>query len=161
MSRGKRAQLAGKKIVSQSIGSANPNRARDCLRRSAKVSADLKEFRFSPLRCGNEGLACACQDASRRAPLDQPGFQFLLEGGQLPRHGCMVHAQTPGGTENLTRAGDLQEYADTIPIHRLQFPHNKSATAFVDVQTSTFHIGLVETRRVIVVTQCSALRTSS
>jgi hypothetical protein len=73
----------------------------------------------------------------------------------------MVQAQAPGSAENLTRAGDLQEYADTIPIHRLQFPRNKSAIALVDVQTSTFHIGLAETRRVIVVTQCSALRTSS
>jgi hypothetical protein len=45
------------------------------------------------------------------------------------------------------RAGDLQEYADTIPIHRLQFPHNKSAVVLVDVQTLTLHIGLVETRR--------------
>src|SRR6267378_6062765 len=119
MSRGKRAQLAGKKIVSQSIGSANPNRARDCLRRSAKVSADLKEFRFSPLRCGNEGLACACQDTARRAPFDQLGFQFPLERSKLPRHGRMVHAQTPSRTENLTGAGNLQEYTDAIPIHRL------------------------------------------
>jgi hypothetical protein len=111
------------------------------------VSADLKEFRFSPLRCGNEGLACACQGAARRTPFDQLGFQFLLEGGELPRHGRMVHAQTPSGTENLTRAGDLQEYADTIPIHRLQFPHNKSAIVLVDVQTLTFHTGLAETRR--------------
>jgi hypothetical protein len=44
-------------------------------------------------------------------------------------------------------AGDLQEYADTIPIHRLQFPHNKSAILLVDVQASTFHIALVQTRR--------------
>jgi hypothetical protein len=97
----------------------------------------LKEFRFSLLRCGNKGLACACQDAARRTPFDQLGFQFLLEGGELPRHGRMVHAQAPSGTENLTRAGDLQEYADTIPIHRLQFPHNECATALVDVQTLT------------------------
>jgi hypothetical protein len=81
------------------------------------VSSDLKEFRFSPLRCGNEGLACACQDAARRTPFDQLCFQFLLEGGELPGHGRMVHAQTPSGTENLTRASDLQEYTDTIPIH--------------------------------------------
>src|SRR5450631_1256765 len=103
------------------------------------MSTDLKEFRFSPLRCGNEGLACACQDAARRTPFDQLGFQFLLESGELPRHGRMVHTQTPSGTENLTRAGDLQEYADTIPIHRLRFPHNKSAIVLVDVQTLTFH----------------------
>jgi hypothetical protein len=109
------------------------------------VGADLKEFRFSPLRCGNEGLACACQDASRRTPFDQLGFQFPLEGGELPRHGRMVHAQTPSGTENLTRACDLQEYADTIPIHRLQLPHNKHAIVLADVQTLAFHIGLVET----------------
>src|SRR5229473_664221 len=147
MSRGKRAKLAGEKVVPQSIGSTDANSARDCLRRSAEVSADLKEFGFSPLRCGNERLACACQDAARRTPFDQLGFQFLLEGGELPRHGRMVHAQTPSGTENLTRAGDLQEYADTIPIHRLQFPHNKSAIVRVDVQTLTFHIGFVETRR--------------
>jgi len=25
----------------------------------------------------------------------------------LPRHGRMVHAQTPSGTENLTHAGDF------------------------------------------------------
>jgi hypothetical protein len=111
------------------------------------VSADLKEFRFSPLRCDNEGLACACQDAARRTPFDQLSFQFLLEGGELPRHGRMVHAQTPGGTENLTRAGDLQEDADPIPIHRLQLPHNKSAIILVDVQTSTFHGRLAETRK--------------
>jgi hypothetical protein len=74
---------------------------------------------------------------------DQPGFQFLLEGSELPRHGRMVHAQTPSGAENLTRAGDRQEYADTIPIHRLQ-PHNKSAIVLVDVQTSTLLVGLVE-----------------
>src|SRR4029077_14758900 len=49
MSRGKRAKLAGKKVIPQSIRSADANSARDCLRRSAKVSADLKEFRFSPL----------------------------------------------------------------------------------------------------------------
>jgi hypothetical protein len=48
MSRGKPAKLAGKKVVPQSIGSADANCARDCLRRSAKMSADLKEFRFSP-----------------------------------------------------------------------------------------------------------------
>ena len=101
------------------------------------MSADLKEFRFSPLRCGNEGLACACQDAARRTPFDQLGFLFLLEGGELPRHGRMVHAQTPSGAENLTRAGDLQEYADTIPIHRLQFPHSKAAIALADVRILT------------------------
>src|SRR4030081_1760200 len=111
------------------------------------VSTDLKEFRFSPLRCGDEGFACACQDAARRTPFDQLCFQFLLEGGELPRHGRMVHAQTPGSTENLTRASDLQEYADTIPIHRLQFPHNRSTIVLVDVQTSTFHIRHMETRR--------------
>src|SRR5258708_35065738 len=61
----------------------------------------------------------------------------------------MVHAQTPSGTENLTRASDLQEYADTIPIHRLQFPHNKSTIVLVYVQTSTFHIRLIETRRLV------------
>jgi hypothetical protein len=44
-------------------------------------------------------------------------------------------------------ADDLQEYADTIPIHRLQFPHNNSAIVLVDVQTLALHIGLVETRR--------------
>jgi hypothetical protein len=44
-------------------------------------------------------------------------------------------------------AADLKEYEDTIPIHRLQFPHNNSAILPVDVQTLTFHIGLVETRR--------------
>src|SRR5258708_38349145 len=44
-------------------------------------------------------------------------------------------------------AGDRQEYADAIPIHRLQFPHNKSAIVLVDVQTSTFHITPVQTRR--------------
>jgi len=158
--RGKRAKLASKKVVPQSIGSADANSARDCLRRSAKVSANLKKFRFSPLCRGNDGLARACQDAPGRTSFDQLGFQFVLEGGELPRHGRMVHAQTPSGTENLTRAGDLQEYADTIPIHRLQFPRNKSAIVLVDVQTSTFHIGLVETRRLIVVTQSSALRTS-
>jgi hypothetical protein len=49
----------------------------------------------------------------------------------------MIHAQPPSSTENLTRAGDLQEYADAIPVHRLQFPHNKSAIALVDVQTLT------------------------
>ena len=43
-------------------------------------------------------------------------------------------------------AADLKEYADTIPIHRLQFLHNKSTIVLVDVQTSTFHIGLLETR---------------
>ena len=83
------------------------------------MSADLKEFRFSPPRWGNEGLARACQDAARRAPFDQLGFQFPLEGSELPCHGRMVHAQTPIGPENLPCAGDLQEYADTIPIHRL------------------------------------------
>src|SRR5712692_7082622 len=143
MSRGKRAKLAGEKVVPQSIGSTDANSARDCLRRSAKVSADLKEFRFSSLRCGDEGLACACQDAARRSPFDQPGFQFLLEGGELPRHGRMVHAQTPSGTENLTRAGNFQEYTDTIPIHRLQFSHNKPVIVLADVQISTFHIGLM------------------
>ncbi len=50
-------------------------------------------------------------------------------------------------------AGDLQEYADTIAIHRLQFPHNKSAIILVDAQTLTFHIGLVENKEVVVVTQ--------
>jgi hypothetical protein len=108
------------------------------------VSADLKEFRFSPLRCGNEGLACACQDAARRAPFDQLGFQFPLERSELPRHGRMVHAQTPSRTENLTGAGDLQEYADAIPIHRLQFPHNEPKIAPTDVQTLTFLIELGE-----------------
>jgi hypothetical protein len=111
------------------------------------VSAELKEFRFSPLRCGDESLARACQDAARRTPLDQLGFQFLLESVELPRDRRMVDAQTPGGTENLTRARDLKEYADPIPIHRLQFPHNKSAIVLVDVQTLAFHIGPVETRR--------------
>jgi len=138
MPRGKPAKLAGKKVIPQSIGSADANSARDRLRRSAKVSADLKEFRLSPLRCGNESLARACQDAAGRTSFDQLSFQFVLEGGELPRHGRMVHAQTPRGTENLTRAGDLQEYADTIPIHRLQFPHNKSTIVLTDVQTLTF-----------------------
>src|SRR5882762_11377696 len=113
MPRGKPAKLAGKKVIPQSIGSADANSARDRLRRAAKVSADLKEFRLSPLRCGNESLARACQDAAGRTSFDQLSFQFVLEGGELPRHGRMVHAQTPRGTENLTRAGDLQEYADT------------------------------------------------
>jgi hypothetical protein len=103
------------------------------------VGADLKEFGFSPLRGGNEGFACGRQDAARGTPFDQPGSQFLLEGGQLPRHGRMVDAQAPGRTENLTRARDLQEYADTIPIHRLQFPHNKFKIVLVDVQALTFH----------------------
>src|SRR4030088_418151 len=71
----------------------------------------------------------------------------MLEGGELPGQRRMVHAQTPSGTENLTRASDLQEYADTIPIHRLQFLHNNSTIVLVDVQTSTFHIRLMETRR--------------
>jgi hypothetical protein len=31
-------------------------------------------------------------------------------------------------------AGDLQEYAEMIPIRRLQFSHNKSAIVIVDVQ---------------------------
>jgi hypothetical protein len=44
-------------------------------------------------------------------------------------------------------AGGLQEYADTIAIHRLQFSHNKSAIVLVDVQTLTNHIGLLQTRR--------------
>jgi hypothetical protein len=44
-------------------------------------------------------------------------------------------------------AGDCQEYADAIPIRRLQFPHNKSAIVLVDVQTLTIHIGLVQTWR--------------
>src|SRR5712672_1723895 len=117
MSRGKRAKLAGKKVVPQPIGSADANSARDGLRRSAKVSADLKEFRFSPLRCGNECLASACQDAARRTSFDQLSFQFLLEGGELSSHGRMVHAQDTTSTENLTSARDLQEYADAIPIH--------------------------------------------
>src|SRR5229473_83617 len=138
MPRGKPAKLAGKKVIPQSIGSADANSARDRLRRSAKVSTDLKEFRLSPLRCGNESLARARQDAAGRTSFDQLSFQFVLEGGELPRHGRMVHAQTPRGTENLTRAGDLQEYADTIPIHRLQFPHNKSTIVLTDVQTLTF-----------------------
>src|SRR5260370_14223417 len=48
----------------------------------------------------------------------------------------------------------LREYADTIPIHRLQFPHNKSAIVLVDVQTLTPHIERVEiTRRSFVGTQ--------
>ena len=111
------------------------------------MSADLKEFRFSPLRRGNEGLTCACQDAARRTPFDQLGLQFLLEGGELPRHGRMVHAQTPSGTENLTRAGDLQEYADTIPIHRLQFPHNEPAIVLAFVWIFAFDIELMERRR--------------
>jgi hypothetical protein len=84
------------------------------------VSADLKEFRFSLLRYGNKGLACACQDAARRTPFDQLGFQFLLEGGELPRHGRMVHAQAPSGTENLTRG------ATCDPSPSTQFPHNKA-----------------------------------
>jgi len=50
-------------------------------------------------------------------------------------------------------AGNLQEYADTIPIHRLQFPHNKSAIILVDARTLTFHIGLVQNKEVVVVTQ--------
>src|SRR5258708_13865524 len=116
MSRGKRAKLAGKKVVTQSIGSADTNSAGDCLRRSAKVSADLKEFRFSPLRCGNECLASACQDAARRTSFDQLSFQFLLEGGELSSHGRMVHAQTPSRTRNLTSAHHLHEYPYAIPI---------------------------------------------
>jgi len=43
------------------------------------VSADLKEFRLSPLRCGNESLARACQDAAGRTSFDQLSFQFVLE----------------------------------------------------------------------------------
>ena len=37
-------------------------------------------------------------------------------------------------------AADLKEYEDTIPIHRLQFPHNKFAIVLADVQTLTFHL---------------------
>src|SRR6266851_4632419 len=48
-------------------------------------------------------------------------------------------------------AGDPQEYADTIAIHRLQFPHNKSAIVLVDAQTLTFDIRLVENKEVVVV----------
>src|SRR5882724_1213998 len=44
-------------------------------------------------------------------------------------------------------AGDRQEYADAIPIHRLQFPHNNPAIVLVDVHASTLHIGLVQTWR--------------
>ncbi len=50
----------------------------------------------------------------------------------MPRHGRMVHAQTSSGPENLARASDLQEYADTIPIHRLQFPQNEPAIVLAD-----------------------------
>jgi hypothetical protein len=32
-----------------------------------------------------------------------------------------------------------RNYADTIRVHRLRFPHNKSAIILVDVLTSTFH----------------------
>src|SRR5258705_3717187 len=111
------------------------------------MSADLKEFRFSPLSRGNDGLAGTSQNATGRTSFDEPSFQFALKGGELPCHGRMVQAQAPGGAENLTRAGDLQEYADTIPIHRLQFPRNKCAIVLVDVQTLTFHAGLVEAKR--------------
>jgi hypothetical protein len=52
----------------------------------------------------------------------------------------MVDAQTPSRAENLTRAGDLQKYADTIPIHRLQFPHSKFTIVPTDVQALTFHL---------------------
>jgi len=52
---------------------------------------------------------------ARRAPFDQPGFQFPLERRELPRYGRMVHAQTPSRPENLTGAGNLKEYADAIP----------------------------------------------
>src|SRR6266853_3982297 len=37
--------------------------------------------------------------------------------------------------------------------YRLQFPHNKSAIVLVDVQTSTLHIGLLDNKEVVVVTQ--------
>jgi hypothetical protein len=52
----------------------------------------------------------------------------------------MVDTQTPSRAENLTRAGDLQEYADTIPIHRLQILHNTFAIVLADVQALTFHL---------------------
>src|SRR5258705_3156699 len=112
------------------------------------MSADLKEFRFSPFRRGNEGLACACQDAARRTPFDQLGFQFPLEGGELPRHGRMVHAKASGSSKNLTGAGDLQEYADTIPIHRLQFSHTgDSSRRCADFNISYRTFGNKELRR--------------
>jgi hypothetical protein len=44
-------------------------------------------------------------------------------------------------------AGNFREYADTVPNHRLQFAHNKSAIVLVDVQTLAIHIVLVKTRR--------------
>jgi hypothetical protein len=107
----------------------------------------LEEFRFSPLRRSNEGLTCACQDTARRTSFDQLRFQFLLEGGELPRHSRMVHAQTPSGTEDLSRARDLQKYADTIPIHRLQFPHSEPAIVLAFVWIVAFDIELMERRR--------------
>jgi hypothetical protein len=42
--------------------------------------------------------------------------------------------------------GDRPESAHAIPIHRLQFPHNKSAIVLVDARASTFHITFVQTR---------------
>src|SRR6266852_1223463 len=51
------------------------------------------------------------------------------------------------------RCDGLKQHADANPIHRLQFPHNKSAIVLVDVQALTFHIETCGTKEVIVVTQ--------
>src|SRR6476660_8744969 len=53
----------------------------------------------------------------------------------------------------LTSSCRPGQHADTIPIRRLQFSHNKSAMVLVDVQTSRLHIGLLEGKEVVVVTQ--------
>src|SRR3982074_1425528 len=116
MSRGKRAEPAGKKVVSESIGSADTDGAGDCIRRSAEVSTDLEKFRFRPLRSGDEGFPCARHCTARRPPFNKLGPQLFLKGGELPRHCRMVHTQTPSRAENLACASDFQKDADTVPI---------------------------------------------
>jgi hypothetical protein len=67
-----------------------------------------------------------------------------MNGPHWRDYGLTIHAHAG--------ARDPWEYADTIAIHQLQFPHNKSAIILVDAETSTFHIGLVENKEVVVVT---------